>query len=93
MKQEHELELAHSRCTNNKADLKSSCICGCFFCLNIFKPKEIEEYIEVDTPIDYDGTAICPYCGVDSVIPESAGFPITRDFLAKMQRRWFNDIM
>jgi hypothetical protein len=28
-------------------------------------------------------------CGVDSVIGSAAGFPITREFLEAMNRRWF----
>lgn len=57
--------------------------CGCFYCLKIFEPKEIEEYIEDDNELDRYGTAICPYCGIDSVISESSGYPITEDFFEK----------
>ena len=31
----------------------------------------------------------CFYCGIDSVIVESSGFPITNEFLKKMNRYWF----
>ena len=34
-------------------------------------------------------TALCPYCGVDSVKCESSGYPITKEFLAEMRARWF----
>ena len=34
-------------------------------------------------------TAICPHCGVDSVIGEKSGFPITQEFLKAMHKRWF----
>jgi hypothetical protein len=58
--------------------------CGCFYCLRIFDPYEIEEWIE-----DEEDTALCPYCGIDSVIGESAGYPLTGAFLEEMQRYWF----
>ena len=58
--------------------------CGCFYCLKIFVPKEISNWIE-----DAGGTAICPYCGIDSVIGEHSGYPITREFLEQMRQYWF----
>ncbi len=75
---------AHSFSINNKPMLRRDESCGCFYCLRVFDPSEITEWIE-----DTDGTALCPYCGIDSVISESAGYPLTRGFLEDMQRYWF----
>ena len=75
---------AHDFCTNNKESLANNRTCGCFYCLKIFNPKEITEWIE-----DSKGTAVCPYCGVDSVIGENSGYPITKAFLSEMSRYWF----
>ena len=38
---------------------------------------------------DTDGTALCPFCGIDSIISESSGFPITKEFLEQMNKRYF----
>ena len=75
---------AHTYCTNNKESLMNDSSCGCFYCLTIFSPSEIVEWIQ-----DEKETAVCPYCGIDSVIGESAGYPITKEFLEKMQKYWF----
>lgn len=80
---------AHSAASNHMEQLKQDKRCGCFYCLRIYNPAEIEEWIIDDNPIDKDGTAICPYCGVDSVIGESSGFPLTDEFLKKMKKTWF----
>lgn len=80
---------AHNLSNNHKAQIEKDKLCGCFYCLTIFDPKEIEEWIIDDNPCDRVGTAICPYCGIDSVIGESSGFPITKEFLEKMRDRWF----
>lgn len=80
---------AHSASSNHMAQLKQDRLCGCFYCLRIYDPAEIEEWIIDDNPIDKDGTAICPYCGVDSVIGESSGYPLTNEFLKKMKKAWF----
>lgn len=75
---------AHKKSINNKQELKNSKKCGCFNCLNIFNPNEINNWIA-----DTDGTAICPYCNIDSVIAENDELKITKEFLNEMHRYWF----
>lgn len=75
---------AHKNSINNKKSLQNDTVCGCFYCLKIYSPKEITEWIQ-----DTDGTALCPYCGIDSVIGEGSGYPITEEFLKQMNKRWF----
>ncbi len=77
---------AHEYSYKHKRSLLKDKMCGCFFCLEIFSPKEIDEWI------DSDSTALCPKCCIDSVIGESSGFPITREFLEKMKEYWFSQI-
>lgn len=75
---------AHKYSSNHKNQLLLDEKCGCFYCLSIFSPDEILEWVR-----DYSGTAICPYCGIDSVIGESSGYSITIEFLKKMKEYWF----
>jgi hypothetical protein len=75
---------AHKFSSNHKAQILKDEKCGCFYCHAIFNPQKIEEWVE-----DISGTAICPYCGIDSIIGESSGFPITDEFLRKMSEYWF----
>lgn len=57
--------------------------CGCYYCLRIFRFEEIKEYA-------YDGlTPICPYCGIDSVILDAPGTPVTTEDLEKAHREGF----
>lgn len=75
---------AHQYSSNHRKQLLNDAICGYFFCLSIYDSKEVVAWIE-----DYDGTAIYPYCSIDSVIKVSSGFPITKEFLKKMHDHWF----
>ena len=75
---------AHGFSSNHRYQLMDDPVCGCFYCLRIYHPIEIREWIA-----DEWGTAICPYCGVDAVIGESSGYPITKEFLERMRHRWF----
>jgi len=83
----NKIDLASVLSMNNKTALNDDTICGCFSCLTIFNPKEIIEWCQ---DVD-DETALCPYCGIDSVIGESAGLPITIDFLKKVNKEYFDD--
>ena len=75
---------AHEHSKNHKQQLLNSKLCGCFYCFSIFPPKEIDFWIE-----EYNGTAVCPYCRIDSVIGDKSGYPVTKDFLKKMNEYWF----
>ena len=80
---------AHKFSNNNMEKLKNDKLCGCFYCLEIYSPSEINEWIITDNDRERHGTAICPHCGIDSVIGESSGYPITKFFLNKMNKYWF----
>lgn len=75
---------AHEFSANHKDQILKDTYCGCFYCLKIFKPSEIKEWIK-----DKTYTAICPYCGIDAIIGESSGYSITGEFLSKMKSYWF----
>ena len=81
---ENELIKAYQFCSNHKNELTKDKICGCFSCLEIFSPDEIEMWIN-----DVKGTAICPCWGIDAIIGESSNYPITKEFLKEMQDYWF----
>jgi hypothetical protein len=78
-----DLIAAHKWSVRNRSDLKQSDLCGCFYCLEVFPPNEIQDWA------DNGDTAICPKCGIDSVIGSLAGYPIQREFLSKMHDHWF----
>jgi len=75
---------AHKYSSDNKKFLVEDTKCGCFYCLQIFDPKQIESYLN-----EKSGTALCPYCQIDSVIPEKSGYKITKEFLEEMHKYWF----
>ncbi len=86
---ESELEAAHEAARYNRDILAHDSKCGCFYCLKIFSPTEINEWCpELE---DDEVTALCPHCGIDTVIGESSGFPITKEFFHAMHNRWFGE--
>ena len=77
-------KIAHEHSRNNRKELTRGGVCGCFHCLAVFPPAEILRWLR-----EGEGTALCPYCGIDSVIGDGAGVPITQEFLSGMRKEWF----
>ncbi|MBB4371524.1 hypothetical protein GGD63_004322 [Bradyrhizobium sp. cir1] len=79
----HPLRVAHKKCINNRAEIERSQLCGCFYCKQTFAPDRIVEWV------DEDSTALCPECGIDSVLGDASGVQINRSFLEAMHSAWF----
>jgi hypothetical protein len=77
------IRVAHRHSSGHRAEVLQSSLCGCFYCGATFAPDKIAEWI------DSDQTALCPHCGIDSVIPAASGFELTPEFLASMKAHWF----
>jgi hypothetical protein len=95
MMQPADLELAHKRSIRHRPEIEASDTCGCFYCLATFRPDEIVDWTDWPdgTPEGeedrYGQTALCPRCGIDSVIGSASGYPLTPKFLAAMKFRYF----
>jgi hypothetical protein len=82
------LKRAHKASFRNEAALRASEQAGCFHCCEVFHPEQIKQWVR-----EHQGgrTAVCPRCGIDSVLPASAGYPLTDEFLHAMEAHWFAD--
>ena len=77
------IKLAHKGSSLHKEELLNAKLCGCFHCKKTFLPTEIKEWV------DDDDTALCPKCGIDSVL--GSNYPIDNKlFLSEMHRYWFS---
>ncbi len=83
-----EYETAHQYSANHRQQLLDSKVCGCFYCLATFLPSEISEWVDEDEE-GVGQTALCPKCGIDSVIGDKSGVSITEGFLRGMNQVWF----
>ena len=74
---------AHSHCAQHRDEILGSELCGCFYCLETYRPSEITEWIVKGT------CAICPRCEIDAVLGDKSGYPMTKKFLTEMHKYWF----
>lgn len=76
------LEAAHQHSFHNHALIRAGGSCGCFYCLRTFDASRVQRFVD-------DGqTALCPFCGIDAVLPVQVD-PIDANFLRQMRRRFF----
>ena len=75
---------AHTHTVRHRAEVEASEAAGCFYCCEVFSPSEIAIWV------DNDDCALCPRCGIDSVIGDTSGFPVAdKTFLREMNEFWF----
>ena len=82
-----EIRKAHDHSINHRTEIVESRSCGCFHCCAVFPPEQIKDWV---VRANGEGqTALCPACGIDSVIGDRSGFKVSRDFLERMKLHWF----
>ena len=88
---EHRLSLedqrsVHKHSSRHRNEIEQSTLCGCFYCLETFSPSVIEDWCD-------DGdTALCPKCGIDSVLGNARmEFATDGNVLRQMHRFWFEN--
>jgi hypothetical protein len=86
--EEHPLRVAHKKSIRHRAEVEASQRCGCFYCCRTFGPGEIIDWTDTDNPVPRQ-TALCPHCGIDSVIGDASGPKINELFLNEMRIAWF----
>jgi hypothetical protein len=93
MRDRADLESIHTYSSKNRQLLGKSVLAGCFYCCNTFSPSEIQDWVDgkqVETGELDDGiTALCPRCGIDSVLPEGIPFHLDGALLAEMHEYFF----
>lgn len=68
-----------------RPQLEQVSVCGCYYCLNIYSPTEIEEWV------DSEKTAICPKCGIDAVVPFDKDQDINLNEFEQMLKKWHGE--
>ena len=77
----------HMNTVGNAARVRAANLCGCFHCRESFPPNEVVRFI----PEQNGGeTALCPRCGVDAVLTNLDGEPLTPALLEEMHGRFFS---
>lgn len=82
------LNACHSHSSSNRKEIESSSTCYCFFCRGSYPSRDVQEWSSPRGSRTED-TALCPLCGIDSVIGDASGYEMTPAFLRAMHDFWF----
>lgn len=77
------LDYIHSHSSYNVEEIKASTTCCCFYCKKKMRASEVVSFV------DKGHTALCPYCGIDSVLGDASDIPITPALIGQMHDFWF----
>ena len=83
---EEELKAIHKHSFMNRNEVTDSKNCGCFYCGRIYPSSQLDP--EEDYT-DFGATALCPYCGIDSVIGDASKIHLTKELLNEMYKYFF----
>ena len=93
MKREYAPELieqAHKATIFHEKDILASSVCTCFYCGYQFDPHKEEDLEWLDETNPKGRTLVCPMCGIDCIVGDASGFPITDDaFINSCTEAWF----
>ena len=89
-----DLHSIHGFSSRHRLLLERSEHAGCFHCLAEFSPSTIGEWVDEPESVDDEElsvgvTALCPRCGIDSVLPSAAPIRWDETLLSEMQAFWF----
>ena len=80
---EAQFKRLHAYSSHNKDLIAVSMKCYCFYCKEVVDAYEITDYA------DNGQTAICPRCGIDSIIPDSIEEGVDNSTISDMNEYWF----
>lgn len=78
-----QLKRLHTYSAHNRSRIAVADKCYCFHCKAVLDSREITDYA------DHGQTAICPKCGIDSIIPDSIDEPLNEKTVAELNQYWF----
>ena len=80
------LQEAHAHTKDNEIEILSSQECGCIFCRSHFSARAVNDWDDSNMHTQ----ALCPECGMPSLIGDASGFPVTdKEFLKQMNLAFF----
>jgi hypothetical protein len=83
-----EVKEAYVHTNDHRDEILASNSVGCFYCCKVFPKTQIEKWVDEDKE-GVSHTALCPICGVDSLIGDAAGYVLNTKFLENMKSYWF----
>ena len=76
-----------SHAKDNELEIVESNQCGCYFCRHMFSAREISDWVNEGRHV----SAVCPECGMDCVIGDKSGVPLSKELLKSMNLYFYGE--
>lgn len=73
--------------TNNEIEIVKSKKCGCYFCQSTFSARRVKDWLSDSRGV----SALCPECGMDTVLGDASGLEINERLLQEMGEHYFSE--
>ena len=80
------LEGYKSHCANNEIEIIRSKRCGCYFCKKSYSARKVKDWEQGENG---RASAICPECGMCTVIGDASGVPLSKELLEEMNKAFY----
>lgn len=87
MKIDSPLEELHERAHDNEIEILGSKTCSCFFCRQTYDARKVNDWVNGQNGM----TAICPECGMDAVIGDKGGEPLSKETLKALNLAYYGE--
>ena len=78
-----QIQAAIKFATGNREALAKSDRAGCYYCLTIYPANEVVQFLPLED------TALCPHCGIDSVLADQSPYELNAATLEELHEFWF----
>lgn len=82
------LEGYKNHSVNNEIEILRSKECGCYFCKKTFDARKVTEWEQNEGG---RASAICPQCGMSTVIGDASGVPLSKELLTEMNKAFYGE--
>lgn len=73
--------------TNNDLEILQSHKCSCLFCRHTVDAREVQDWVSDEHGV----SAICPECGMDTLIGDASGMSFTKEELREINMTYFGE--
>lgn len=81
------LETLIEHSTNNDLEILQSHKCSCLFCRHTIDAREVQDWVSDENGV----SAICPECGMDTLIGDASGLTFTKEELREINMKYFGE--
>jgi TPR repeat protein len=87
MSKNPKFEAIKRRTSDNEIEILKSKTCSCLFCRQTYDARKVSDWVNDERGV----TAICPECGMDAVVGDGGGEPLSHEELKELNLAYYGE--